>query len=114
MSGPLHFFDNTDEEHQPTDDPRITEVRAEVAPDGRRVVVSVSLTPFFRKPDFDVVLLRDGEEVRSTSVVGAMQTRNQLTLHLPPGDLRGAYIARVDLLRDQTVIQTETATFDVV
>ncbi|HEY4691276.1 MAG TPA: hypothetical protein VIK33_18350 [Anaerolineae bacterium] len=113
MSSTIHFFENADDSPRPPEEVRILHVRAEVSPDGRRVAVSVELTPFFQKPDFDVTLLRGGEEVRSTSVVGAMQPQTQLTLHLPPGDSRGTYLARVDLLRDQQVVQTETAAFEV-
>ncbi len=112
-SNPIHFFDNLDDSLRPLEEVRITDVRVDVLPDNRRVVVSVNLTPFFEKPDFDVTLLRDGVEERSLSVVGAMQPDMQLTLHLPAGDASGAYVARVDLLRDGRAQQTETVAFEV-
>ena len=113
MSGVIHFFDNTDDGLRPTEEARIVEVCAEVSPDRRRVLVTVQLTPSMHRPDFDVTLLRDGEEIRSTSVVGAFQPENQLTLHLPAGAAGGSYVARVDLLRDEQVVQTASAAFDV-
>ncbi len=114
MSDPIHFFDISDESPRPLEDVRIKNVRAEVMPDGRRVVVSVDLTPFFEKPSFDVTLLRDGVEERSTSVVGAMHANAQLTMHLPSGDPSGHYTARVDLLGDDTSIrQSESVSFEV-
>jgi hypothetical protein len=114
VSDPIHFFDVSDVFPRPLEEVRIQGVRAEVMPDGRRVVVSVDLTPFFEKPSFDVTLLRDGVEERSTSVVGAMHTQMQLTLHLPGGDPSGLYTARVDLLGENaTVRQSESVSFEV-
>lgn len=114
MSDPIQFFDVSDESSRPLEEVRIQSIRAEVMPDGRRVIVSVDLTPFFEKPSFDVTLLRDGVEERSTSVVGAMHANAQLTMHLPPGDPSGRYIARVDLLDNDSIVrQTESVSFEV-
>ncbi|HLF28521.1 MAG TPA: hypothetical protein VJG32_19475 [Anaerolineae bacterium] len=113
MSSNIHFFDNLDDGPHPTEAVRITDVRADLLPDRRRVVVTVNLTPFFEKPNLDVTLLRAGEEVRSLSVIGAMQPEMQLTLHLPAGDVRGSYTAQVDLVHEAKVQQTETVAFEV-
>lgn len=113
MSNPIHLFDNSDETPRPLEEVRITEVQVEVLSDGRRVLVSVHLTPFFEKPSFDVTLLRDDVEARSLSVVGAMDTHTQLTMHLPAGDASGTYVARVDLLGEDAVRQSERVTFEV-
>ncbi len=112
MSIPLNFFDDPDEALRPPDEVRITEVRVDPLPDGRRVVVSVKLTPFLQKPDFDVTLLREGREERSLSVVGAMQPDVQLTMHLP-AQPRGSYLARIDLLGNDGIRQSETVAFKV-
>lgn len=112
MSIPLNFFDDPDTIPLPPEQVRITEVRAEPMPDGRRVIVTVRLTPFLRKPDFDVTLLRDGVEERSTSVVGAMHPEAQFTMHLPANPA-GSYTARVDLLREDGIQQTEEVAFEV-
>lgn len=114
MSDPIQFFDSSDKSPRPLGDVRIRNVHVEVLQDYRRVTVSVDLTPFFEKPSFDVILLRDGVEERSASVVGAMHAQTQLTLHLPGGDPGGRYTARVDLLdKDATVRQTESVSFEV-
>jgi hypothetical protein len=114
VSGPIHFFETSDETPRSLEDVRITGVRVEVMPDNRRVLVSVDLTPFFEKPSFDVTLLRDGVEERTASVVGAMSPHAQLTMHLPPGDPGGSYVVRVDLLDgDATIRQTETVSFEI-
>jgi len=101
VSIPLNFFDEPEEARRPPDEVRITEVRVDPLPDGRRVVVTVKLTPFLQKPDFDVTILRDGSEERSLSVVGAMHPEVQLTMHLPAAST-GSYVARVDLLRPRS------------
>jgi len=114
VSDPIQFFDSSDEPLRPLEEVRIQDVRVEVLPDGRRVAVSVELTPFFEKPSFDVTLLRDGVEARSSSVVGAMHAHTQLTLHLTGGDPGGRYTARVDLLGEDAIVrQTESVSFEV-
>ncbi len=113
VSNILNFFDDPDEVPRPPDEVRITEVRAEPLPDGRRVAVSISLTPFLEKPDLDVVILRDGHEERTLSVIGAMQHEMQVTMHLPAVNPQGSYTVRVDLLREKGIQQTATAAFQV-
>ena len=113
VSIPLNFFDDPSDAARPPDEVRITEVRVDPLPDGRRVVVSVTLTPFLQKPSFDVTILRDGIEERSLSVVGAMQPEAQLTMHLPAATPGGSYLARVDLLGEGGVQQSETVAFKV-
>jgi hypothetical protein len=108
----VHFFDNLDEDARPLEEVRITDVRVDVLPDGRRVAISIALTPFLEKPDIDVTLWRDDVEERSLSVVGAMQPEMQLTLHLPSGDMGGLYTVRVDLLRQGQVQDARRVTFE--
>ena len=113
MSFDLKFFDDPDQAPRPPEEVRITRVRVDPLPDGRRVAVSISLTPFLKKPSLDVTLLRGGIEERSLSVVEAMENEMQLTLHLPQTDPSGSYLARVDLLREDGIQQTESASFSV-
>jgi hypothetical protein len=111
VSNVLSFFDDPDEAPRPPAEVRITDVRVDLLPDGRRVVVSIELTPFFEKPDLDVTLVRDGVEERSLSVVGAMQPQMQLTMHLPSTNPSGSYRARIDLLREGRIQQTASVVF---
>lgn len=112
MSIPLDFYDDPDNAPQPPDRVRITELRADPLPDGRRVVITVRLTPFLQKPSFDVTLFRDGVEQRSTSVVGVVQPEAQFTMHLSSNPA-GTYVVRVDLLRESGVQQVEEVAFEV-
>jgi len=109
----LKFFDNPEEAPRPAEDVRITRVRADPLPDGRRVAVSIALTPFLKKPSLDVVLLRDGVEARSLSIIESIEHELQVTLHLPHADSAGAYTVRVDLLKETGIQQSETAAFNV-
>jgi len=113
VSSNLTLFDEPIEPRRPRDEVRIKEIRVEPGPDGRRVAVWVELTPFIDKPNIDIVLLRDGEEVRSLAIVAAMQHQMQVTLHLPAHDQYGTYEVRVDLSYDDQIYQSETHTFEV-
>ena len=113
MSFDLKFFDDPGQAPRSPEQVRITGVRAEPLPDGRRVAVSISLTPFLEKPSLDVTLLRGDVEVRSLAVIEAMEHEMQLTLHLPPLNASGSYRARVDLLREDGIQQSESVSFDV-
>jgi hypothetical protein len=113
VSFDLKFFDDPNEAPRPPEEVRITEVRADPLPDGRRVVVHIKLTPFLKKPNLDVTLLRDEIEERSLSIIESIEHEMQVTLHLPSDDPAGSYTLRVDLLREEGVQQSESVQFDV-
>jgi hypothetical protein len=62
---------------------RFQEVKVEPWPDGKRIRVHVTLTPFVDRPDLSVVV-RDlfGEEVCSAEIIQTMDDRMVFTLHL--------------------------------
>jgi hypothetical protein len=113
VSSNLTLFDEPVEPRRPRDEVRIKDIRVQPGPDGRRVAIWIELTPFIDKPNLDIVLLRDGEEVRSLAIVAAMQHQMQVTMHLPAHDPYGSYEARVDLTYDDQVYQSETYAFEV-
>ena len=107
----MMFFADEAEVPLPPREVRITEVEARPAPDGRRVALLITLTPFLEYPNLEVVLYRpDGEEERSLTVVGTMDRRLALTLHVKQ-PLPGEYRARVDLIHEGDVLQTKQAVF---
>ncbi len=76
----MMFFADEAEVPLPPREVRITEVEARPAPDGRRVALLITLTPFLEYPNLEVVLYRpDGEEERSLTVVGTMDRHLALT-----------------------------------
>ncbi len=106
------FFQDEDETPRLPHQVEITDVQARPLPDGRRVLVQVTLTPFVENPTFDVTILRpDGELERSLSVVSAMDRTSTLTMHLRGAPGAGGYIARVELYHDQAVLQTRDVHF---
>lgn len=111
MAGDMLFFADEDEVPLPPREVRITKVKAEPQPDGRRVVLNVTLTPFLEYPNLEVVLYRpDGQEERSVSVIGTMDRHLQLTLHVARPE-PGEYRTQIDLMYEGEVLQTESLQF---
>ena len=107
----MMFFADEAEVPLPPREVRITKVEARPAPDGRRVALLITLTPFLEYPNLEVVLYRpDGEEERSLTVVGTMERHLALTLHVKQ-PLPGEYHARVDLIHEGEVLQTQQVAF---
>jgi len=110
----IMFFEDEDETHRAPEQVEIVEVQARPLPDGRRVVVQVTLTPFIEYPSFDVTLLRpDGTQERTLSVVNTMERTLALTMHLSKPDLAPEYIARVELIHEGQLLQTRQVRFTV-
>ncbi len=62
---------------------RITLLKAEPYPDGRRVRVNLEITPFRERPYIEILLSdAHGDEVASTTIVEPMTWKLELTLHL--------------------------------
>jgi hypothetical protein len=107
----MMFFADDAEVPLPPREVRITDVQAQPAPDRQRVALAITLTPFLEYPDLEVVLFRpDGDEERSLSIVGTMDRRLALTLHIKQ-PMAGEYRARVELLHEGEILQTEHVAF---
>ena len=112
--GSMMFFADEDEVPLPPREVRITEVKAQPLPDGRRVILNVTLTPFLEYPNLEVVLYRpDGQEERSMSIIGTMDRHLQLTLHVARPESNGEYRAQIDLIHEGEVLQTESLKFSI-
>ncbi len=62
---------------------RITDLRVEPWPDGRRVRVLASLTPFQQRPTLAATITDEqGEEVASTFIIENMQEHIAFTMHI--------------------------------
>jgi hypothetical protein len=66
------------------EDVRIRSLSTSMYGDGRRVKISLELTPFQTPPNI-MVLIRDqdGEELASTNIIGSMRSQMEFTMHLP-------------------------------
>jgi len=106
------FFEDKEEALRPPRQVEITEMRVRPLPDGRRVAIQVTLTPFAEPPSFDVTISRpDGLIERTLSVIGAMDRTSTVTMHLSRPDRADEYVARVELLHDGAVLQAREARF---
>ena len=107
----MMFFADEDEVPLPPKEVRITAASAQPAPDGRRVALSITLTPFLEYPNLEVVLYRpDGEEERSLTIIGTMERDLLVTLHIRQ-PLPGDYRAQIDLIYDGEILQTQHVIF---
>ncbi len=108
----LMFFQDEDETARLPQDVEIVDAQVRPLPDGRRVVVQVTLTPFVEGPAFDVTILGpDGAVERTGSVVGAMERTNRLTMHLRRPPLPDLYTARIELMHAGSVLQARSVQF---
>jgi hypothetical protein len=107
----MMFFADDAEVPLPPREVRITDLQAHPAPDRQRVALLITLTPFLEYPNLEIVLFRpDGAEERSLTVVGTMERRLALTLHIKQ-PMPGAYRVQVDLIHEDEILQTQHITF---
>jgi hypothetical protein len=100
---------------RPPSDARVTDYRIMPWPDGTRVTVEMGLTPFKEFPSIDIsITTEEGELIKLTSMVGAMERRPAPTLWLPRGIPKGLpLIALIEVLGDEAPLQSVRVPFDV-
>jgi hypothetical protein len=77
------FFTDPNVEKLPPEKTRFLDLRAEPNPDGKRIRVSLDLTPFQKRPYIELTLTRpDGRVVSSASIVEPTAWKLELTLHI--------------------------------
>ncbi len=101
----------------PPEEVRLREVRIQPYPDGRRLRLDLELTPFQQRPNVEIVVTdRDGREVASTTVVEAVASAMELTLHLRARDASGPYHMRLQVVyledEEERVIDEQVLTFE--
>lgn len=75
---------DSSEEALPPGEVRIRTVSIDVYEDRRRVRISIELTAFQIPPDIVVMITDgDGNEIASSNIIGAMNRKLSLTMHLP-------------------------------
>ncbi|RPJ02876.1 MAG: hypothetical protein EHM39_00870 [Chloroflexi bacterium] len=82
---------------RPRDEVRIESLTASPYPDGRRVHVEITVTPFRERPNLDITIISgDGQPVAATSAIEIMGFRVSFNLHLRGIDQpAGEYTVRV-------------------
>lgn len=99
------FFFDQDDTPLPRDEVRIKQTRAEQYPDGRRVRVTVVLTPFSfsDKPNLSLTISdSSGETVAEADVLELVTQQIELTMHLPHQRAQGDYTLRAELYYDNS------------
>ena len=107
----LMFFSDEAEVPLPPREVRIVEAAAQPAPDGYRVTLRLTLTPFLEYPNLEVILYRpDGAEERSLTIIGTMERELLLTLHVKQ-PMSGVYRVQIDLSYEGEVLQSRDVFF---
>jgi hypothetical protein len=102
----MNFFDNPDETPVPKEQVAIEQAAFEPLPDGRRVRVSVTLTPFLDRPNLDISLIApDGRIASSLAIVEALERQMDFTLHIRDREALPQYTGRVELYFDVGKVQ---------
>jgi hypothetical protein len=108
----LMFFSDEAEVPLPPREVRIIEAAALPAPDGYRVALRLTLTPFLEYPNLEIVLYRPpGEEERSLTIIGTMERELVLTLHVKQ-PVAGTYRVQIDLIYEGEVLQSRDVFFE--
>jgi len=89
----IQFFE-PEEAPLPPDEIAFREFLVEPLADGRRVRLSLSITPFQQRPSIEVEILDPGQQqVSLTSIVEATEASMSLTMHLRGEARTGEYTA---------------------
>ena len=81
----MEFFINDPniERRSPPAETRLIDLHAEPDADGKRLRVTLELTPFQQKPDIELSLTNStGKEISSASIIEPMGWKLELTLHI--------------------------------
>ena len=96
----IFFFDQGDTA-LPREKVRIEQTRAEPYPDGRRLRVTVVLTPFSEKPNLRLTISNtNGDTVAEADVLELVTRKTELTMHLRDRRAQANYTLRTELYYD--------------
>ena len=86
------FFQDPTAIPLPPGEVRITDLRAQLLADGRRVKVTLELTPFIKRPNSEVKITnRLHQELASISIIETMSHKMEFTMHLRGAELNPPY-----------------------
>jgi hypothetical protein len=88
------FFQDPTDIPLPPAEVRIRQFRAEPWQDGRRVRITLELTPFLKRPNSEIKIADGhGEEAASISIIETMEPKMEFTMHLRWAGVVGPYTA---------------------
>jgi hypothetical protein len=93
---------------------RITELHVEPWPDGRRLRVHVTLTPFQNNPDLEAVILTpEDQEVGRVSIIENAEDRFVFTMHIRTPQVAKNYHLTLSILyQDIGIVDERTISFE--
>ncbi len=99
----------------PPPEVKILSLRAEPWPDnGRRVRISLDMTPFLERPNLDLVISdENGEEVSSVNIIESIEARMTFTMHIRSPEVQGTYkLSATIVYPDAGIVDQKEITFD--
>ncbi|HEX2980621.1 MAG TPA: hypothetical protein VHO48_10200 [Anaerolineaceae bacterium] len=83
-------------------DTRFSDVHVEPWPDGRRVRVHLTLTPYKVRPNLEATIVnREGDEVAAITIVENLDPRLVITMHIREPQPLGPYTLTARILYEQ-------------
>jgi hypothetical protein len=108
------FFPEDNLNRMTPEETRITSLKAEPYPDGRRLHVNIEMTPFQIRPHLEVILSNgNGDEIQTTSIVEPLTWKIEFTMHIR-GELMNPYtLSAILFYPDGPSTESQVFTFDV-
>lgn len=99
----------------PPEEVRFTELRVEPWPDGRRIRVHMTLTPFQKNPSLDVTLTdAGGEKTGRVDIIETAEHRIVFTMHIRSAQTGGPFSLTANISYPEIgVVSTQTIRFEV-
>ena len=89
-------FSDLSEVPLPPKEVRIREFKVEPYPDGKRLRLTLELTPFLKPPSSEIFITDLlGNQVATANIIEAFDPKMELTMHLRTPDPQGMFAARV-------------------
>jgi hypothetical protein len=94
---------------------RFSELRVEPWPDGRRLRVHLTLTPFQKNPNLDVVLTDSNAQViASSAIIETAENRMVFTMHIRTPQTTGQYELSATISYPEIgVVDQQSISFDI-
>lgn len=106
-------FHRQPDARQPAD-VRFTELRVEPWPDGKRVRVHVTITPFLQSPNLDAAITDSADlEVAHSSIIEIADVRFVFTMHIRSNPVHGRYTLTARLgYEDPGIVEERSISFE--
>jgi len=100
-------------ESLPPEKVRFAELRVEPWPDGHRIRVHVTLSPFLRNPNLQFAILdNQGQEISHASIIENTDDRFVFTMHLRTNDLNQSFTLIGSVFYEQEgIVDTRSVQF---